>query len=163
MGPMREIPLTQGKVALVDDADYESLSMYKWHAWKNPKTGEFYARRNIVVNGKKTIIAMHTVLMQPPEGHEVDHVNLNGLDNRRENLRVVTRSQNMANTRSRGGSSAYKGVSWSNQAKKWHAYIGYQKRRIHIGFFNEERDAAAAYNTKAMELFGEHALLNDVR
>src|ERR1700745_3514525 len=109
---MQEIPLTQGKVALVDDEDYELVAQYKWHAhvtWDK----KWYAKTH---SGKLT---MHKFLLNPPSDMEVDHVNGDGLDNRRQNLRICNSTQNKGNMRKQDGrSSIYKGVSWDKSRNK---------------------------------------------
>ena len=100
---------------------------------------------------------------KPQKGMVVDHINRIGLDNRKENLRIATRSQNQQNRRSRRNtSSQYKGVSWTKRDKRWQAKIGHKRKVICLGDFTCEHQAALAYNEKATELWGEYALLNEV-
>jgi len=159
----REIPLTQGYVTLVSDHRYEELSQYKWHA---DRTGYgVRARRTTPVNaeGKKCIISMHRQIMNAPPGMDVDHANLDQLDNRDENLRLCTKSQNMANRRKKAGfSSRFKGVSWSKDNGKWLARMKVNRRIHHLGYFIDEVEAARAYNVAAIKHFKEFALLNEV-
>jgi hypothetical protein len=151
---IRFIPLTKGKFAIVDVEDYERLSQYKWHA---VKTGDrFYAYRS----KNKRSLSMHRVIMNAPKGMVVDHIDGNGLNNRRSNLRVCTVSQNHQNRRWTGGVSRYKGVCFLKKVNKWKAEITFNGRRIHIGCFADEISAAKAYDKKAAELFGEFAYLN---
>jgi len=152
----KEIPLTQGKVAIVDDEDFERLSQYKWcYATVG------YAVRFEQVNGKRRGVFMHRQIMQPPKDLEVDHINGDKLDNRRSNLRIVTRQQNRFNERPRKGtSSKYKGVSWYKQTRRWEAYIKINGKKKRIGYFNDEIEAALAYDRAARELFGEYAKTN---
>jgi hypothetical protein len=109
---------------------------------------------------------MHRLLVEVNLGQEVDHINGNGLDNRKENLRVCTKSQNLGNqkkTKLYGGvatSSKYKGVSWDKRVQKWVAKIGINGKRVYLGLFEDEEKAAEAYNKAALEYFGEFALLN---
>ena len=104
---------------------------------------------------------MHRVIMDAPKGMHVDHINGNGLDNRRENLRLCTNSQNHMNRKThRDSSSKYKGVSWNKRNSKWQAYIGSGIKRKNLGYFASESDAAKAYDIKAKECFGEFARLN---
>ncbi len=105
---------------------------------------------------------MHRQIMGAPAGMVVDHVNHKTLDNQRENLRVCTQSQNNANQRKTRGASRFKGVAWHKRTGKWHARIGKNGRRHHLGCFNNEALAAQAYNAAALEHFGEFALLNEV-
>lgn len=158
---MKKISLTQGKVAMVDDCDFEWLSNWKWNLLKSPYT--YYAVRgeyNDVLKKQKTI-RMHRVILNAPKGIDVDHRNHNGLNNQRYNIRICTKSQNMANQRyQEGNSSEYKGVCWHNRGNKWVAYIGHDGKRIHLGSFVDEIDAAKAYDIEAKKLFGEFAYTN---
>lgn len=160
---MKRINLTQNKVAIVDDQDYDWLSRRKWYAHKG--THGYYAVRNSKkCEGKKHLIRMHRAIMglQYGDKQEIDHINHNGLDNRRCNLRVCTHRQNGYNQTSKTGSSKYKGVSWYKPYKKWESYIDTNGKRQKLGYFDNEIDAAKAYNDKAKELFGEFACLNKI-
>jgi hypothetical protein len=131
---MKKIQLTQGKYALVDDADYSWLSDFKWHAIKSYST--FYVRRNESLGGgqyKK--IHMHSYILQPDIGLEVDHINGNGLDNRRCNLRLATRYQNMRNVIKKTGNytSVFKGVYWHSTLSRWAAAISFCGRATLFG------------------------------
>ena len=151
---VRYIPLTKGLFATVDAADYEALSQYKWTALV---TGEkVYAIRS---HQGKTIL-MHRQIMNPPKGMVVDHINGNGANNCRANLRTCTRQQNLCNTRPRGGRSQYKGVRFDKRRKKWIAEITYKGKKHYLGAFTNEIEAAQAYDAKAAELFGPYARLN---
>ena len=151
------IPLTQGKFAIVDAENYEQLSKYRWYAVKSRRT--YYAIRS--VKRSRVQIRMHRMLLNAPPGLLVDHINNNGLDNRRSYLRLCTRAQNALNQRPRRGtSSRYKGVGWDKSKKKFRASITHHYKRIHLGYFDDEIDAAKAYDKKAKELFGEFAYLN---
>jgi hypothetical protein len=152
----RKIPLTQGKYAIVDPEDYERLMQYKWFA-KRFK-GRFYAGRTV----KKRTVRMHQAIIGDVEGKIIDHINHNGLDNRKANLRFATMQQNSWNQRkSRGNySSRYKGVAWSKSRKKWRTRITLNGRVIFIGHFDDERTAAMAYDARAKELFGDYAAPN---
>ena len=98
--------------------------------------------------------------MKAPKGTLVDHIDRNSLNNRRGNLRLCTPSQNILNTRGKKGTSKYKGVWWNTKKNKWLAMITSKGRHFHLGFFDEEIEAAKAYDRKAVELFGEFAYLN---
>ncbi len=159
---MKEIPLTKGQVALVDDEDYEALAKFKWHAHKFSQT--WCAARNVRGDdGVKRIVLMHRVIMGAPPGADVDHRNHNGCDNRRENLRVCTRQQNLRNQRKRAGkSSRLKGVSLCGQTGRWAAALKVGTKKVWLGRFKTEADAGAAYDRAAREHFGEFACLNEV-
>jgi hypothetical protein len=159
----RKIPLPHGQFAIVDAEDYETLAGYKWYAIRSKRT--FYAERCRKAKKrvrKQRCIRMHREILDVPEGLCIDHINHNGLDNRRANLRIVTQEQNNWNNRKRRGncSSQYKGVSWPNRNGKWLAKIIYRGKSIYIGYFDDEVSAAKAYDAKALELFGEYAALN---
>ncbi len=151
------IPLTQDKFAIVDADDYDRLNQYKWYASRN-ENGDYYAKR--MERGTRRQIIMHRVITEAPPGLLVDHRNHNGLDNRRSNLRICTKGENNRNQLPRGGTSQYKGVSWSKSHKKYAATIRCNKQRFHLGWFDDEVEAAKAYDKKAKELFGEFAYLN---
>jgi hypothetical protein len=153
---MAVISLTKGFEAVVDDADLAFLSQWKWHAFSAP-TGHVYAARNSEpVNGRRTHVFMHRVLANTPADRVTDHANGNTLDNRRANLRIATRSQNMWNRRpNRDGRSKYKGVSWHRQHQKWAAAIQIEKRRHHLGLFVNEHEAGEAYRVAAVRLQAE--------
>jgi hypothetical protein len=157
----RRIPLTQGKAAIVDAADYEALSKFKWYAHKGTTT--FYARRSSPrdpVTGRRKTIKMHAFLTGWPK---TDHINHCGLDNQRVNLRPCTQQQNqMGQQKQAGCSSQHKGVTWHARDKRWQAYIRLNKKRIHLGYFACELDAARAYDAAAIRLFGDRAYINDV-
>jgi hypothetical protein len=160
---MKTIPLTQGKVALVDDEDYEMLSQWKWFAWESPKSHSiWYAHTSCLLNGKRTVFSMHRLLMGHPLRLHVDHKNRDGLDNRRCNLRLATASQNIANSPSRRGSSLFKGVYWTQDRKRWTAHIKKDRQTYFLAHCRKEEDAAIYYNVAAQLFFGEFAYLNHV-
>ena len=156
---MKEIKLTQGKVSLIDDEDFELVSRHKWSTAKRGRTS--YAKTNIYLNKKQVTLLMHTLITGKTQGLEMDHINHNGLDNRRCNLRHVTNIENHYNSRSRlNHSSIYKGVSWHKPTNKWRGTIGQNGRQYHLGLFTSEKEAALAYNKEAIKIFGEFACLN---
>lgn len=159
MNKMKLIPLTQGKSAIVDKDMFNCLNQYKWCAQKVGNC--YYAFRNVGTKPNRTIQYMHNMILSIPKNSnlETDHRNGNGLDNRRCNLRLSTSSQNMQNSRKRlKCSSKYKGVSWNKQRKMWRTYIGHPQ--THLGYFDDEIEAARVYDKTAMKLFGEFANLN---
>lgn len=149
------IPLTQGQFAIVDADDYEGLAVHKWCL--GGKKGQYYAQRK----EHARIVLMHREIIDVPAGMVCDHINHNRLDNRKCNLRSCTYSQNAQNSLpGEHGTSRYKGVCRYKATRKWMAYIGYQNRVIHIGYFDDEEEAAIAYDDMAIKLFGEFACLN---
>ncbi len=160
---MKTITLTQGQHALVDDADFESLSKFKWLAKKcRHKIGiNFYAIRWIYCDGKRLTVWMHRQIIGVEEKFRTDHINGDGLDNQRSNLRPATATENSRNQRKRvGTSSRYKGVSWNREKRKWHCRIGVTKQIVQLGYFEKEEAAALAYDQSAVRHFGEFALTN---
>lgn len=152
----REILLTRGKVAIVDAEDYDRISQFHWRAIF---TGVWYAVRNVGAKNNKRRVAMHNEVLNAPPTVLLDHKNHNGLDNRKQNLRIATQSQNRINARvSSNNTSGYKGVV--RRPKRWIAQIGFQHKKIPIGSFSTAEDAARAYDAKAVELYGEFAYLN---
>ena len=150
----RVIGISKGMYTLVDESDYAQLSRYKWYMMKGGRNR--YAFR---AAGKKQI-KMHRQITRAPAGLVVDHIDNDGLNNRRSNLRLCTIKQNSRNARGRKGTSEYKGVCWCKLCEKWQASIACDGRGKTIGFFEHEIDAALAYDEYARELFGEYAYLN---
>lgn len=146
---MKTITLTQGKVALVDDEDYELVSSYVWHF------NVYAKRKSRKIEGSARNINMHTFIMGRKS---LDHINRNKLDNRRSNLRVCTPGQNMANRAPYHGK--FKGVSWNKKHKSWVAQLQVNRHAKHIGYFKTAKDAARAYDERAKETWGEFACLN---
>ena len=156
---MTEIPLTQGKVALVDDDDVERIIQYLWRA--EPKGDAWYASSIHPRTGQK--MYLHRFILNLESGDsDMDHINGNGLDCRKSNLRLATRSQNGANRPKFSGrySSKYKGVGWKKQNQRWAASIRVNTKLIHLGYFLVEEDAARAYDRAAIKYFGEFAKTN---
>lgn len=156
----RKIPLANGKgEALVDNEDYDWLIKFNW------SYSQGYVSRGITNNSKRENVLIHRLLMNVTDSNlYVDHINHNTLDNRRSNLRIVTQKQNSQNRKKNNGknSSIFKGVSISNDGKKWVATTSFNSKQIYIGIFNTEMEAAKAYDKKALELFGEYACTNEM-
>ena len=153
---MKIIPLTRGFEAIVDDADYLWLSKYTWHA--RPHRNTVYAQTNLADGDGFRTCQMHRLIMGEPEG-QVDHEDLDGLNNVRSNIRLATPSQNMCNKGiQRNNSSGYKGVG--RHAGKWRARIAINGKCIHIGYFETAALAAHAYDVRARDLHGKFARTN---
>jgi len=156
---MKKIALTQDKFALVDDDDFEKINKYKWHVRKD--RNKWYALRDIGKPGKRKHIHMHRFIMNTPEGMETDHINNDGLDNRKSNLRVCTKNQNMHNAEKRAdNTSGMKGVYWHKAAKRWHVRIKVNKKYISLGYFDNIEDAGMEYDYAAVKYFEEFAKTN---
>jgi hypothetical protein len=155
---MKEIPLTRGLVALVDDEDYKLVSSFKWSASKHGRN--WYAIASVNSCGKRETFSMHRFLCGWPEG--VDHRDGNGLNNQRHNLRPAGQRQNQRNRlkTASASTSQYKGVSWKKKPKRWLARISVYGEIKWLGRFKDEIAAARAYDAAARELFGEFAALN---
>lgn len=151
---VRYIALTRGKFAIVDKADYEWLNRHRWHT--SCFGGKTYARRNT----KTSSIMMHRAILCAPKGLVVDHIDGNGLNNRRSNLRVCTQAENCRNAKPRVGTSRFKGVRAHNAPGKFAAEITFEGRAQYIGSFDDEIEAAIAYDLRAVVLFAEFARLN---
>lgn len=157
----RLLRMSQPRYAKVDPADYKRLRKYEWFATK--KRNRFYVRRHAAAGkGKEKLIYLHQEVIEVPDGMVIDHINHDGMDNRRANLRPATHSQNMCHIRKRPGTkhSKFKGVCWKKKNRKWEAAIGFQKKRIHLGYFCSEIEAARAYDEAAKKYHGEFACLN---
>jgi hypothetical protein len=156
------IPLTQNKFAIIDTDDVVRISKYNWYALKDRNT--YYACRHIAKskkNQKAKTIMMHRIITNASKNTLVDHINNNGLDNRKINLRFCTNQQNGFNRiKQKNTSSQYRGVCWCNTYKRWIASIVRDKKVYRIGSYKNEIEAAEAYDKKAIELYGEFANLN---
>lgn len=151
---MKKIPLTQGQFAIVDDADFEWLSQWKWHY----SIGYAYSKELKELGGKTLL--MHRLIMNTPKGMDVDHKDLDTLNNQRSNLRNCSRSENMANQVRVESSSGYKGVTRDRARNKWKTQLMFHGKNIFQERFDDKVDAAKAYDKAAIEYFGEFANLN---
>jgi hypothetical protein len=142
---------------IIDDDDFEKINSYKWYL------GGGYAIAKTKEMGKHKTIRMHRVINNTPRGWDTDHINGNKLDNRKQNLRTASRSQNSQNSKIyKNSSSGKKGVSYDKNRNKWVARICKNGMNIFLGRFDTKDDAVSAYNKKAISVYGENAFLNDV-
>lgn len=157
-GDMAFVPLTRGRVAVIDAADASLVGAFNWFAW--PFSGKVYAVRGETKNGKRSQVLMHRVIMGTPDGMDTDHRDGDGLNNRRSNLRIATRSQNMHNKKMQGNNtSGYKGVHWHKGRRMWQANIKLNDKRKYLGSFNTREEASAAYWAAAQEMHLDFARL----
>ena len=146
---------------LVDNENFQELSKYHWTLYKNKNI--LYAKRHIIIEGKRTTLKMHRFVMGLKTNDKliVDHINHNSLDNRKANLRICSQSENCRNkTSHKNSSSKYLGVSFNKKCKKWQYQICSNKKTIHLGLYINEIDAAKAYNNAAIKYHGEFANIN---
>jgi len=160
---VRQIKLTKGQIALVDDDDFYELNKFKWYAhWITSGRGRFYAIRNSTADqrGMSKKVLMHRQIMATGHGLEVDHINHDGLDNRKINLRNVTHSQNLMNRDGlcKNSTSGVRGVRWHKMSYcrgGWTAEITVGGIKHYLGRFGRKQDAAAAYSAASRRYFGE--------
>ena len=152
---MKPLPLTKGKVALVDDEDFAAISKYKWYAERRKHT--YYAYRRDRVTRK--VVRMHREILKPRKGQVIDHKNHNGLDNRRSNIRLCTYANNAQNSRRKRGVSGFRGV-WPHPSGIWHVYIQCRGVATFLGCFHDPAEGAKAYDKAAKRLHGTFAILN---
>lgn len=164
---MKEIELTKGYVALVDDEDYPEISKFSWYAHVPANSDVIYAMRRTKckITGKSTVFRMHRQILGILDRPEimVDHIDMNGVNNVRSNLRFVHPTQNQGNTKAKkreGRTSTYKGVCWHKTGKKWAVSIQAWGIKRHLGLFVDEKEAARIYDCFAKELLGDFARLN---
>jgi hypothetical protein len=148
---MKSIPLTQGKNTLVDDLDYNELSKFKWYALKSGR--RFYAVRTILTQTGQKLIYMHKQIVGTDAGFEIDHINGDGLDNQKANLRAVDHRTNQQNLHI-PKTSKYPGVCWEKSRRRWRATIQIDGKLHTIGRFEIEEDAAEAYRISCKGLAG---------
>lgn len=155
----KQIPLSQGKFAIVDDDAFDFLNQWKWCYCNSG-----YAIRSDYTSGVRVFVLMHRFILDAPKGMYVDHVDHNGLNNQRNNIRIATPSENHYNMRASSSefSSKYKGVFYARQKQKWAARIHTDKQKHFLGYFNTELEAAQAYNLAATLSHGNFALPNDL-
>lgn len=161
---VKKILLTQGKVAFVDEEDYEKLIKNKWYTEKNKLGTIYYARRNTKIGNKRISIFMHREILglTYSDGKLVDHKNWNGLDNRKENLRIATRNINAWNTKKlySNNTSGFRGLSKHLRPSGWQARIRINGKTKSLGYYKNPEDAAFAYDQAALKYRGSNAILN---
>lgn len=159
---MEHILLNKNKTALVSDIDFDELKDLGWFSNKQGNTLYVVRNEKHKGEGKRRKITMHRQVLglSKGDGKMVDHINGNGLDNRRCNLRICTGTQNQQNRKIQHGTSEFKGVHWNKRSEKWQSQIKFNKKRRHLGCFNSETEAAKAYDRAAKNLFGEFARPN---
>lgn len=155
-GPDAFIPLTQGLEAVIDAADVDLVKPYRWFAGKIGNV--VYAFTRFTKSSKERPTALHRLLCNPPEELSIDHIDLDGLNNRRSNLRLATTSENSRNTRTRqNNTSGFKGVSWRRDRSRWQVHIRVDGKRLSLGHYVTLEDAASAYAGAAEKYHGEFA------
>jgi predicted RNA methylase len=164
---MKQISLSKGYYAQVDEEDFEILSKHNW--WicevKSKRATVIQLSAQTEINGKT--VKMHRMIMNPPKGMDIDHADGNPLNNQKYNLRICNRQENLRNTnkykRRKKCSSEYKGVSFHKKANKWEAGLQVEGRRKWLGLFESEIEAAKVYNKAALTYFGEFARINKIQ
>ncbi|WP_435007950.1 HNH endonuclease [Tundrisphaera lichenicola] len=152
-----EIQLTQGKVAHIDDGDWLLVAPYRCYAKLDRSTGRYYAYN------KNHRLIMHRVIMEAETGQIIDHIDRDGLNNRRQNLRFSDKYRNQMNRGKKKSSvSKYKGVWWNTRKQRWIVRFNWLGKDHYVGAFKDERIAAQAYNEAILPLAGEHSRLNEI-
>jgi len=155
---MKKISLTQGKYAIVDDSDYVFLNKNKWFANKIGNT--FYAVRTEGKKGNSKTICMHRVIMNTPKGMDTDHIDGDGLNNQKRNLRICTHSQNICNRGiQKNSTSEKKGVTWNRLSKKWQAQIKSGGKYFYLGVFKDKEKAYKTYCDACIKYHGNFSNL----
>lgn len=160
---MSEVKLNKNKVTIVDDEDFEKVSKFTWGCVSHGK--RFYARTTIKVGGKPYVLYLHRFIagLKKGDGKQTDHINGNGLDNRKSNLRLCSYSENQYNIGLRqNNTSGYTGIWWNKDKKKWIVKVKHNKKKIHLGAFDDKKTAALAYNKGAIKYHGAFAKLNEI-
>lgn len=156
---MKEIKLSQGKTSLVDDEDFEKFNIFNWNAHK--KGNSYYAKRGVRIKLKHKTLLLHREILDAPDGFDVDHIDGNGLNNQKSNLRICTRKQNLWNSSPhKDNANGAKGVSWHKQDKKWRVRIMKDGINYELGLFDSIKEAKNAYNIAAKKYHGSFSRLN---
>ena len=160
---MKEIKLNNGNVTVVDDEDYEWLNQWKWEYKYDKRCRTAYVERRAYINGKRTTVSMHRIIMGSPKGMQIDHIDHDGCNNQRTNLRICTTAQNQWNARIRqDNNSGYIGVWYDDRRKKWVAEIKANHKHYRLGNFDKAIDAVRAYNEAALKYHGQFATINQL-
>jgi hypothetical protein len=159
-----EVKLPSGEIAVISEQDKDRVSSHKWYVAKKNNGKKYIYAFTQNSEGKKTFLYLHRLILalQPSDGMIADHINGDTFDNRRENLRVATPAQNNWNSKKKGGSNKYKGISLIKETGMWDVRINANNRRYYLGHYRTEEEAALAYNKAAYELHGEFARVNEV-
>jgi hypothetical protein len=155
---MKEIKLTRGYVAKVDDVDFEGLNKFKWQVHIDRRRKSRYAMRSEKGPEPRRHIRMHNVILRPPAGFYADHIDRDGLNNQRSNLRLATHRENCLNTRATTHKSTDRGVYWNHSG--WRAVIRCRGVQIHLGQFKDKTNALIAYDMAALMFDGDFAITN---
>lgn len=148
---------------IIDAEDYPRVARHLWRYNPKPQSATGHAERRYMAHGRLQIVALHRFLLDAPDDQEVDHINGDGLDNRKQNLRLVSHARNMMNRRlPKNNKSGYKGVRWCPGKKKWRAEISYGGKQYHLGYFCDPLDAATVYNEASLRFHGEYGRPNVV-
>lgn len=160
------IPLSGGKTSICDKSDFKIISKHIWYAAKSANSDDlFYAYSNVKLkSGEKRTIKMHRIILDLKESEIADHKNHDGLDNRRENLRMCSLSQNAYNKRiQRNNSSGYVGVHWMEKIKKYEAYFWINKKKHKVGYFKDLEEAVFERNKAVKTHHGEFANIQEIK
>ena len=155
---MIEIPISQGKIALIDEADWDLVSGFKWRAHKGPRDKTYYAIATVRrADGSWTAVKMHRLILGLTDpAIKTDHRDKNGLNNKRGNLRACSNAENLRNRGANSNNtSGFKGVSWDKQNWKWRARIRLNRKLKSLGYYDTPEAAYAAYCAAAKDLHGE--------
>jgi hypothetical protein len=156
---MRQIILSN-RIILVDSEDYEKVTSFTWRLQKYNTPGKF----RVITGARKTQLYLHHLILPCPTGYVIDHINGNGLDNRKENLRICTNQENSFNHDiSKNNTSGYTGVSLRKKSGKFRAYIHHNRKYNYLGDYITAEKAALAYNAAAIKYFGIFARLNKIK
>lgn len=158
----KEIKLTRGLISIIDDEDFDKVNLYKWYAAKNGNT--CYAATGITINKKQKTLLMHRYILGCEDKKDlIDHIDMNGLNNQKNNIRISNKYQNSSNRNKTAlNKSGYKGVCWDKRSNRWRAQLVVKQQKIYLGTYYCLIKAAKAYNEAAIKYHGEFAKLNKI-